>query len=256
MTKPASGLNELAKEKGVRFVSTDEPMGAASTSPPSVPSGLNLSYPELASLAYDGAGIGVVVLDSGYKGHSDIKDNTTYKESLIAGNSDIIDRYGHGNHVAAIIAGTGEKSNGYYAGVAPGAHLVSLRVLDDAGTGIRAVGARLTARQHEAIRASGAVRRLYDNHRVETAARPARTIGTANEGSTSEPATESNPEVETTAVPVVIGADLLHDQGITGAGVVVALLDTGVSEWSELTYKRKHYRGSGRRTMRCWIRRS
>jgi serine protease AprX len=37
--------------------------------------------------------------------------------------------------VAAIIAGTGEKSDGFDAGVAPGAHLVSLLVLDDAGAG-------------------------------------------------------------------------------------------------------------------------
>ena len=37
---------------------------------------------------------------------------------------------------------------------------------------IRAVGARLTPAQHQALRRSEAVRRLYDNGRVETARKP------------------------------------------------------------------------------------
>jgi serine protease AprX len=42
------------------------------------------------------------------------------------------DGYGHGTHVAGIVAG---DAGGGFAGMAPGAHLVSLKVLGDAGTG-------------------------------------------------------------------------------------------------------------------------
>lgn len=44
------------------------------------------------------------------------------------------DDNGHGTHVAGIIAGTGE-GNGTYTGVAPGAALIGLKVLDANGSG-------------------------------------------------------------------------------------------------------------------------
>lgn len=45
------------------------------------------------------------------------------------------DKYGHGNHVAGIIAGDGDHSDGPYRGIAPDAFVVNLRVLDDYGVG-------------------------------------------------------------------------------------------------------------------------
>src|SRR5205823_10024624 len=42
--------------------------------------------------------------------------------------------YGHGTHVAAIIAGEGSIDSGY-GGIAPGASLLNLRVLGDDGSG-------------------------------------------------------------------------------------------------------------------------
>ena len=45
------------------------------------------------------------------------------------------DEYGHGTHVAGIIAGNGRDSDGARTGIAPGAHLVVLRVLDERGRG-------------------------------------------------------------------------------------------------------------------------
>ena len=35
----------------------------------------------------------------------------------------------------------------------------------------------------------------------------------------------------------MVGADRLHAQGVTGTGVAIALVDTGVSDWKELTYE-------------------
>lgn len=45
------------------------------------------------------------------------------------------DDHGHGTHVASIGAGTGEGSSGTYTGVAPGAALVGVKVLDRRGSG-------------------------------------------------------------------------------------------------------------------------
>ena len=45
------------------------------------------------------------------------------------------DTYGHGTHVAGIIGGNGSLSNGNYRGVAPGASIHAVRVLDRRGRG-------------------------------------------------------------------------------------------------------------------------
>ena len=45
------------------------------------------------------------------------------------------DDYGHGTHVAGIIAGNGYDSGGARAGIAPGARLIVLKVLDANGNG-------------------------------------------------------------------------------------------------------------------------
>ena len=109
----------------------------------STPTPIRFAYPELVGLEHDGAGINVAVIDSGYKGHADIKSRTTFKQSFITGNSDVTDRYGHGNHVSAIIAGTGNKSSDdEFAGVAAGAKLFALRTLDDLGEGSTSDGCR------------------------------------------------------------------------------------------------------------------
>ena len=46
------------------------------------------------------------------------------------------DPWGHGTHVAGAIAGTGSASFGWYSGIAPGAAVHSVRVLDDDGRGV------------------------------------------------------------------------------------------------------------------------
>jgi len=46
------------------------------------------------------------------------------------------DDYGHGTHVAGLIAGTGMASGGEYRGLAPNVRLVALKVLDASGAGL------------------------------------------------------------------------------------------------------------------------
>jgi subtilisin family serine protease len=50
-------------------------------------------------------------------------------------NDDPLDDYGHGTHCAGIAAGTGKVSDGKYKGVAPGAKLMAVKVMNGQGIG-------------------------------------------------------------------------------------------------------------------------
>jgi len=83
-----------------------------------------------------GAGIGIAIIDSGVDpDHVALRNRVPVSVDFTGGNG--IDRYGHGTHVAAIIAG--QSGAGFepddYRGIAPGAHIISLRVLNDRGNG-------------------------------------------------------------------------------------------------------------------------
>jgi serine protease AprX len=92
-------------------------------------------------LGYDGSGIGVAVIDSGITSwHDDLTGDGTSQRvdqfvDFVGGHTDSYDDYGHGTHVAGIIAGNGFDSSGRRAGVAPNARLSVLKVLDGAGHG-------------------------------------------------------------------------------------------------------------------------
>lgn len=74
------------------------------------------------------------VIDSGIDfNHADLNVDRSRSKSFIAGETSADDDHGHGTHVAGIIGG---KNNSYgVLGVASGANLVSLRVLDEEGVG-------------------------------------------------------------------------------------------------------------------------
>ncbi len=79
--------------------------------------------------AYTGAGIGVAIIDSGIENHRALKNRVVASFDFVGGKGR--DEYGHGTHVAGIVAGESNE----FPGVAPGAHIVSLRVLDKEGAG-------------------------------------------------------------------------------------------------------------------------
>ena len=87
-----------------------------------------------------GKGVTVAVLDSGITPTPDLEKRVIYSASFI-GSSDTKDYYGHGTHVAGIIASSGYESKpgkGFttqYKGVAPDARLINLKVLGDTGAG-------------------------------------------------------------------------------------------------------------------------
>ncbi|UUU23767.1 S8 family peptidase [Streptomyces sp. DSM 40750] len=101
---------------------------------------LDKSVPQIgASTAwaagYDGTGVKVAVLDTGVdKTHPDLASQVIAEQDF-SGSSGPGDKFGHGTHVASIMAGTGAKSGGKYKGVAPGAKILNGKVLDDGGWG-------------------------------------------------------------------------------------------------------------------------
>ena len=94
------------------------------------------------TMGYDGYGLRVAVIDSGINDNEAFSDGTisrlVYQKSFITGVTSTADGYGHGTHVASVIAGDGEGSDisaAKYRGMAPYADIVNLRVLDDNGAG-------------------------------------------------------------------------------------------------------------------------
>ena len=77
-------------------------------------------------------GIAIAVIDSGVAPHADLPLSRirAYKD-FVAGARTPVDNCGHGTHVAGILAGSGARSNGAYAGIAPNVDIVALRVLGD-----------------------------------------------------------------------------------------------------------------------------
>jgi len=87
----------------------------------------------LADTAWTGSGVGIAVIDSGLKRNGDFSRLTFYDFTAQVANAQ--DDYGHGTHVSGLIGSKGALSNGAYAGVAPEARIISLRVLDSQGLG-------------------------------------------------------------------------------------------------------------------------
>ena len=140
-TIPVSALPALEADPEIASVTIDHPMNVADDLTNDA-TGVESAW----SSGYTGAGVTVAVIDSGINdSHPDLQDGN--------GNSRVVyhqdftgtatsnssgaqyDLYGHGTHVAGIIAGNGSLSGGNYAGVAPGATLVDLRALDQNGAG-------------------------------------------------------------------------------------------------------------------------
>lgn len=78
----------------------------------------------------------VAVIDTGIDaGHVDLDGGKVIAwKDWVNNRTDPYDDHGHGTHVAGIVAGTGE-GNPAYVGVAPGAALIGLKVLDAGGSG-------------------------------------------------------------------------------------------------------------------------
>lgn len=136
-----NGIVSLSNQSNVVYISKDRPLN---------PFFDNAAPAVNASAAwksnYTGVGVGVALIDSGVNTHPDLLTSgllpisrVVYNQSFVSGTSSAADQYGHGTHIAGLIAGDAFASSGpiysnTFKGIAPGAHIVNLRVLDANGS--------------------------------------------------------------------------------------------------------------------------
>jgi serine protease AprX len=136
-------LKQFSKHASVVRFSYDRPLAAANYRTALTTGARAVTN----TLGLTGAGVGVAVIDSGIATwHDDLTSNSSvlypWGNQRVAAFVDFVngrtapyDDEGHGTHVAGIIAGNGYDSNGEKAGIAPGASLSVLKVLDAHGQG-------------------------------------------------------------------------------------------------------------------------
>jgi serine protease AprX len=139
-------LGDLSRDGAVDHLSGDLPVHGstaisdASTAADQTRVGNALLIGLLGIPGVDGQGIGVAVVDSGIAPHSALTDRVVANVSFVTNDPQTTDAYGHGTHVAGIIAGNQAPANGvapeYAGGIAPGAKLVNVRVLGADGSGL------------------------------------------------------------------------------------------------------------------------
>jgi len=136
-TMLAGDVTGLSNQPNVSYISLDRSLGAALDY-----STAGVNAPVAWSSGWDGTGVGIAVIDSGIYSHPDLgtangrQSRIVYRKSFIGGVQN--DDFGHGTHVAGIIAGNGAVSNvpgtsHLLRGIAPNAELLDLRVLDQNG---------------------------------------------------------------------------------------------------------------------------
>ncbi len=132
----AENLEELAADPNVEYVTPDRPVQgsiefarkAANTQ-------------QLFTNGHKGGGVGVAIIDSGVNDQADLREGGSrivYSESFVGGTA--ADGFGHGTHVAGIVAGNGAMSTGTaysatIAGITPLVDIINLKVLNNAGAG-------------------------------------------------------------------------------------------------------------------------
>jgi serine protease AprX len=140
-TIPVSALAALEADPEIASVNIDHAMNVADDLTNDA-TGVEAAW----NSGYTGTGVTVAVIDSGINdNHPDLQNangtsRVVYRQDFTGtattnSSGAQYDLYGHGTHVAGIIAGNGSLSGGNYAGVAPGASLVDLRALDQNGSG-------------------------------------------------------------------------------------------------------------------------
>src|SRR5208283_5485134 len=136
-----NGIQSLSNQSNVVYISSDRPLTPSLSN-----AAVAVNAPFAWQSNYTGAGVGVALIDSGVSNHPDLYmgilplSRVVYQQSFVPGNSSSNDQYGHGTHVAGLIAGDGLSSTGpiyskTFRGIAPGASIVNLRVLDQNGAG-------------------------------------------------------------------------------------------------------------------------
>ena len=133
-----AGVVALSNQSNVAYISLDRSLAASLDY-----SAGAVNAPAAWSAGLDGTGVGIAIIDSGIYSHPDLnranssQSRVVYRQSFIGGNQ--FDDFGHGTHVAGIVAGNASLSSGpgayhIFRGIAPNANLLDLRVLNANGS--------------------------------------------------------------------------------------------------------------------------
>jgi subtilisin len=136
---PAGRLAALAADPRILRVIPDrsvfaigKPVSGGGVKGQVVPEGVKCIGAAPGSLAYNGSGVGVAVVDTGVDyNHADLKPLGVQSYSAFGGTAQ--DDNGHGTHVSGIIAARNNAAD--VVGVAPAATIYGVKVLDSAGSG-------------------------------------------------------------------------------------------------------------------------
>ena len=133
-------LEALASNDAVATISIDAKVGGAQLENTAAAAATSYTLRETLGLnatSPTGSHVGVAVIDSGIAPSAEFGLRITAFFDFTRGGAWTrpYDDYGHGTHVAGLIAGNGSLSGGQYQGVAPGARLIGLKVLDSQGAG-------------------------------------------------------------------------------------------------------------------------
>jgi serine protease AprX len=152
---PLSAIESIKKLDGVEAIWFDHEVSALNIPnqiflkhkvSPELSDGVGLiNAPSLWALGINGSGTVIAVVDTGinwlHESLDDLDDNPATDDPKVIANVSFVpgvptgfDDHGHGTHVAGIAAGTGGISH-IYMGVAPGAQLYAVKVLDSTGMG-------------------------------------------------------------------------------------------------------------------------
>ena len=164
----------------VSYISPDRTVaGALDYAEPAVNANIAMQY------GWTGAGVGVAVIDSGIAPVADLTYNGTglsrivHSENFADRSGNTSDQFGHGTHVAGILAGDGAASTGSwytrtFMGIAPAAEIVNLRVLNGQGQGsdsavIRAIFRAIQLKSQYNIRVINLSlgRPVYESHLLD-----------------------------------------------------------------------------------------
>ncbi len=144
VTVQGANLSNVAAHSEVAYISPNRAVRSA-MDPVVTAVNADIAY----NNGWDGTGVGVAVLDSGVSNVPDLNydgnvtpNRIVYAQSFVPGLTSTGDYYGHGTHVAGIVAGNGYSSTtqqtypNVYRGIAPEATIINLRVLDSNGAGV------------------------------------------------------------------------------------------------------------------------
>ncbi len=150
----AATLYKLANHANVKWISPDGEVESSAIVPAKRGEGTSLTElaeynpmgspsrslrvinaPYVWQMGYTGKGVGVAVIDSGITPFTDLTSPTNRLVASVDLDGDnvnsTLDSYGHGTHVASVIASNGLATG--YMGVAPEANIINVKVADGLG---------------------------------------------------------------------------------------------------------------------------